>query len=179
LWVRQGRTDAWIAHKLDVSLEQLDQFKRDQGLDGDPTDTEQTPEPSVAAAEVVGREEDESEVREYEPEDLAPMEDLYEREPEAEPEPRVAEPPEATEPEPARRRRRGRRGGRRRGARMRASFEATFDHGAEGYGLWFDPAIADEQVYAEHWAGHRAVAVTVEPDAITIRRVEQGDSEAL
>ena len=51
--------------------------------------------------------------------------------------------------------------------------EGTFDHGdEEGYGLWLDPAIADDPVYSEHWAGHRAVEVQVEPDRITIRRVE-------
>src|SRR5206468_657315 len=34
LWVRQGRTDAWIPHKLDISVDQLAQFKRDHQLDG-------------------------------------------------------------------------------------------------------------------------------------------------
>src|SRR6266545_6354938 len=44
LWVRQGRTDAWIAHKLDISVEDLEQFKRDHHLTGDPAPA---PEPSV------------------------------------------------------------------------------------------------------------------------------------
>src|SRR3712207_736636 len=35
-WVRQGRTDAWIAHTLQVTVQQLQSFKREQGLDGDP-----------------------------------------------------------------------------------------------------------------------------------------------
>ena len=35
--------------------------------------------------------------------------------------------------------------------------EGTFDHGDEGYGLWLDPAVQDDPVYAEHWAGHRPV----------------------
>ena len=39
--------------------------------------------------------------------------------------------------------------------------EGTFDHGEEGYGLWLDPAIEDNPVYAEHWAGHRPVEVAV------------------
>ena len=52
--------------------------------------------------------------------------------------------------------------------------QATFDHGDEGYGLWLDPAIADDPIYSEHWAGHRPVEVTVEPDRIVIRR--SGDS---
>lgn len=165
--MRQGRTDAWIAHKLDVSVEQLDQFKRDQGLDGEPAAPEQRAEPSVEPTEYGDFQEDESEAREPEAE-AEPADEA----PEPEPEPEAAEPEPASEP--ARRRRRGRRGGRRRPSRAQASFEATFDHGAEGYGLWLDPAVADEEVYTEHWAGHRAVAVTVEPDAITIRRVEEG-----
>jgi hypothetical protein len=44
------------------------------------------------------------------------------------------------------------------------------DHGEEGYGLWLNPSIADDPVYAEHWAGKRRVEVTVEPDQIVIRR---------
>ncbi len=48
--------------------------------------------------------------------------------------------------------------------------EGTFDHGEEGYGLWLDPAIQDNPIYAEHWAGHRPVEVTVEEDQIVIRR---------
>ena len=55
------------------------------------------------------------------------------------------------------------------GARRNA-YEATFDHGEEGYGLWLDPAVVDNPVYSEHWAGHRAVTVIVEADSITIRR---------
>ncbi len=49
--------------------------------------------------------------------------------------------------------------------------EASFDHGGdEGYGLWLDPAVAEDPVYAEHWKGHEAVEVTIEPDRIVIRR---------
>ena len=68
-----------------------------------------------------------------------------------------------------RRRRRGGRGRRRVGDAKRA-FEGTFDHGEEGYGLWLDPDVADNPVYAEHWAGHRPVEVTIEEDQIVIRR---------
>jgi len=39
-------------------------------------------------------------------------------------------------------------------------------------GLWLDPAVADDPIYAEHWAGHRPVAVTIEEDQIVIRRSE-------
>src|SRR5215212_4851883 len=31
-WVRQGRTDAWIAHQLEVSVREIDTFKREHEL---------------------------------------------------------------------------------------------------------------------------------------------------
>src|SRR6195256_6638248 len=31
-WVRQGRTDAWIAHQLEVTVQQIEAFKRDNDL---------------------------------------------------------------------------------------------------------------------------------------------------
>ena len=69
------------------------------------------------------------------------------------------------------RRRRGRRGGRGRSrTRKPKALEGTFDHGEEGYGLWLDPAVQDDATYAEHWAGHRPVTVTIEPDRIVISR---------
>ena len=68
-----------------------------------------------------------------------------------------------------RKRRRGRRGGRGRRKRPGA-LEGTFDHGDEGYGLWLDPAVQDDPVYAEHWAGHRPVTIVVEPERIVITR---------
>ena len=69
------------------------------------------------------------------------------------------------------RRRRGRRGGRRSTRRKSTPLEATFDHGEEGYGLWLDPAVQDDPIYAEYWAGHRPVEVAIEEDQIVIRRV--------
>ena len=75
---------------------------------------------------------------------------------------------------PAPRRRRSRRG-RRSSTRAGVPLEGTFDHGEEGYGLWLDPAIQDNPVYAEHWAGHRPVEVTVEEDRIVIRRSGSDD----
>src|SRR5437660_10724428 len=32
-WVRQGRTDAWIAHQLEVTVQQIQAFKREQELE--------------------------------------------------------------------------------------------------------------------------------------------------
>jgi hypothetical protein len=76
------------------------------------------------------------------------------------------------------RRRRGRRGGRGRTRRKQQALEGTFDHGDEGYGLWLDPAIQDDPVYAEHWAGHRPVNVTVEAERIIISRAgEESDGD--
>jgi hypothetical protein len=163
LWVRQGRTDAWIAHKLDITVEQLEQFKRDHRVNGEPAPP--APEPFETAE--VSADDRGPEGEEVEPEAEAEELDRTEEE-EVE--------PQATESAPGRRRRRGRRGGRRQEAKGSASFEGTFEHGEEGYGLWLDPSVADDEVYAEHWAGHRQVAVTVESDAITIRRVEDGGS---
>ena len=31
-WVRQGRTDAWIAHQLEVTVQQIEAFRRDNDL---------------------------------------------------------------------------------------------------------------------------------------------------
>jgi hypothetical protein len=175
LWVRQGRTDAWIAHKLDISVDQLRTFKREQGLDGEPEPAPSPPPADFGTPDMLLDEAEEMPVAE----DVGPEVPEPEPEPEPEVEYHDTEPAaeESEDAEPRRRRRRGRRGGRRRTGRSAAdSFEATFDHGDEGYGLWLDPAVADTDVYTEHWAGHRAVSVTVEPDAITIRRAdEDGD----
>ena len=37
-WVRQGRTDAWIAHQLEVTVQQIQAFKREQDLEADGSD---------------------------------------------------------------------------------------------------------------------------------------------
>ena len=83
----------------------------------------------------------------------------------------------AEEEESARPRRRSRRGGRTRrtAARSSAPLEGTFDHGEEGYGLWLDPAVQDNPIYAEHWAGHRPIEVLVEEDQIVIKRAGSDD----
>jgi hypothetical protein len=88
--------------------------------------------------------------------------------------------PEREDGEPdgaPRRRRRGRRGGKRHRT-PRKAYEATFDHGGEGYGLWLDPSVADNPVYSEHWAGHRAVTVSFDAEAITIRRADTGQPDS-
>ncbi len=91
-----------------------------------------------------------------------------------------AKEPETAEDEGERpaRRRRGRRGGRRTGRpKPSEALEATFDHGDEGYGLWLDPAVQDDPVYAEYWAGHRPVVVSIEEEQIVIRRSNGDDGD--
>src|SRR6202795_385923 len=34
-WVRQGRTDAWVAHQLEVTVRDIEQFKRQNELVSD------------------------------------------------------------------------------------------------------------------------------------------------
>src|ERR1700755_1734885 len=37
-WVRQGRTDAWIAHQLEVSTTELREFRKQHGFEPDADD---------------------------------------------------------------------------------------------------------------------------------------------
>jgi hypothetical protein len=166
-WVRQGRTDAWIAHQLEVTVQQIEQFKRENELapDGD------APEAGANDArdfddEIDLRAEDDALIAAELEADAARAAEEGDDEDEAE---------EGEDGAPARRRR-GRRGGRRRRPGRTSALEGSFDHGEEGYGLWLDPAVAENPVYAEHWAGHRPVEVTIEEDRIVIRRAGE-DSE--
>jgi hypothetical protein len=165
-WVRQGRTDAWIAHQLEVSTAELREFRRRHDLSAE----------SEADADLDLRDEIEAEIEAtMAEEDNGEETDELEEEGEAVTAAPLAGEDEGAEGEEAeegagRRRRRRRRGGRGRSRRSGAAMEATFDHGEEGYGLWLDPAVADDPVYAEHWAGHREVEVTIEPERIVIRR---------
>jgi hypothetical protein len=168
-WVRQGRTDAWIAHQLEVTVQQIQAFKREQGLepDGDPDagpgvdfDDEidlRAEDDALIAAELEAADAQRAEQEEDEAEEGDEDEEGEARKT---------------------RRRRGRRGGRRStGRRKTNTLEATFDHGEEGYGLWLDPAVQDDPIYAEYWAGHRPVEVAIEEDQIVIRRVGDDDAD--
>jgi hypothetical protein len=169
-WVRQGRTDAWIAHQLEATVQQIQAFKREQDLepDGDeaaaPEDVDLRAQDDAAIAAEL-----EAEAARKAEEDAKAAEEAAKRAAEA--------PAEEEKPKP--RRRRAASGGRsrRRGAAARP-LEGTFDHGEEGYGLWLDPAVQDDPVYAEHWAGHRPVEVTIEEDQIVIRRAGGGEDDA-
>jgi hypothetical protein len=161
-WVRQGRTDAWIAHQLEVSTAELREFRRRHSLEtngeeGDDTDLRDEIEAEIEAAA-------------REREKLSDLEDeeAEEEAGEGEEEEEGATDKDADgERRPRRRRRRRGRGGRGRAA---ATLQGTFDHGEEGYGLWLDPSIADDPTYKENWEGKRRVEVTVEADQIVIRR---------
>src|SRR3954453_7074427 len=132
-WVRQGRTDAWIAHQLEVTVQQIEQFKRENELSAD----------GEAPEAVNGQGGDFDDEIDLRAEDDA----LIAAELEADAA-RAAEEGDDEDGEeggeegdqPARRRR-GRRGGPRpRGGGRNSVLEGSFDHGEEGYGLWLDPA---------------------------------------
>ena len=180
-WVRQGRTDAWIAHQLDVSVGDIRSFKREHELA--PADAPDGETPGTEADEPDLRAEDDALVAE-----ALEAEQRQASEVEADAPPGTGEDEAGDEDtadtedgdEKPRRRRRGRRGGRgRTRTRKPKALEGTFDHGEEGYGLWLDPAVQDDPTYAEHWAGHRPVTVTIEPDRIVISRAgeDAGDGE--
>jgi hypothetical protein len=165
-WVRQGRSDAWIAHQLEVTVHQIQAFKREHGLepDGEPNGENAVDEVDLRAEDdaQIAAELEAEEARRAEEEAKA-AEEAARKAAEAE----AAEAAEEADEKPKRARARGRSRARTRSA---GPLEGTFDHGEEGYGLWLDPAVADDPVYAEHWAGHRPVEVTIEEDQIVIRR---------
>src|SRR5205807_9394368 len=120
-WVRQGRTDAWIAHQLEVTVQQIEAFKRENDLA-----PQEDGGAGPAFEEEVGlRAEDDALVAA----ELEAAEEEDVEEPEDEP---AAEEGGEERPAPSRRRR-GRRGGRRRRSGP-LELEGTFDHGEEGYG---------------------------------------------
>jgi hypothetical protein len=169
-WVRQGRTDAWIAHQLEVSTSELREFRKQHGFTPDEEDS--------ASGELDLRDEIEAEIEAAAAEEPEEEEEEEDEESEADEEGDDGEKPERSGEagdRPKRRRRRGRRGGRGR----RKDLEATFDHGeADGYGLWLDPAVKDNPVYAEHWAGKREVTVRIDADQIVIRRPGAAEPES-
>src|SRR4051794_10711360 len=179
-WVRQGRTDAWIAHQLEVTVQQIQAFKREHEL----APEENGNGNGAAYEEVDLRAEDDAQIaaeldaeakKAAEAAEKAAAEAAAEAAAKAE----AGEEPEEPSDDDDQPRRRRRRGGRNRTRRRGGSsaLEATFDHGEEGYGLWLDPAVQDDPVYAEHWAGHRPVEVTIEEEQIVIRRAGATEDE--
>jgi hypothetical protein len=160
-WVQQGRTDAWIAHQLEISATELREFRKQYDLSAD--------DENAGSSEIDLRDEIEAEIEAAaaeQPEDEEIEDDADEDE-------ESGEGSGAGGDRPKRRRRRGRRGGRSRGKAL----EATFDHGEDdGYGLWLDASVKDNPVYVEHWAGKRDVTVRIEADQIVIRRAGAPES---
>src|SRR4051794_21408465 len=144
-WVRQGRTDAWIAHQLEVTVQQIETFKRENDLV-----PEGAGEPGPAVDfddEIDLRAEDDALIAaELEAEQAAADSEEDEEDADEAPEEGDGEDAEAK----PKRGRRGRRGRSRSksNAGGALSFEGTFDHGEEGYGLWLDPAVEDNAIYA-------------------------------
>jgi len=156
-WVQQGRTDAWIAHQLDASTSELREFRRRHELDAAEEPAEDTDLRDEIEAEI------EAAMSEEAAEEPDEDEDHEDGEGDGDPE------ADGDGDGAPKRRRRRRRGGR--GRRPRPALQASFDHGTdEGFGLWLDPAVQDDPVYSEHWAGHRPVEITIEADRIVIRR---------
>ena len=184
-WVRQGRTDAWIAHQLEVTVQQIQAFKREQDLepdedggDGADVDLRATDDEAIAAeleAEAARKAEEEAKAAEEAARKAAEEAAEAERKAaeeaaEAERKKAEGEAEEEAKPKPKRTRRTRKR-------KAGTPLEGTFDHGEEGYGLWLDPDVQDDPVYAEHWAGHRPIEVTIEEDQIVIRRAGGGDDD--
>src|SRR5215213_5776539 len=129
-WVRQGRTDAWIAHQLEVTVQQIQSFKRENELeaDGDSAgepieeiDLRAEDDAAIAAeleAEAARRAEEEAKLAEEAAKRAAEE---------------AAEPTEddGDEKKPAPRKRARRSTRARRKEDATGSFEGTFDHGEE------------------------------------------------
>jgi hypothetical protein len=166
-WVRQGRTDAWIAHQVGVPASQLRDFRHRHGL----TAEGEEPDPDLDLRDEIEAE-IEAELGEPEPEPEEEEGATDEGEGERNGDGDADGDGKSDEDRAGGRRRRRRRG--RRGRGRRRPLEATFDQGEEeGYGIWLDPAVKDDPTYAEHWQGRRALKVTIEPERIVLERVDQ------
>ncbi|MDO8185940.1 hypothetical protein Q5424_05620 [Conexibacter sp. JD483] len=179
-WVRQGRTDAWIAHQLEVTTAQIASFKRENDLVADDVDTDtgadfddeidlRAEDDALIAAELeaaqAAKAKAEADAAEAKAKEEAARAKARKQDAESD------DDEDGDKPS----RRRGRRGGRGRRKVSAGPLEGSFDHGEEGYGLWLDPAVQDDPIYAEHWAGHRPIEITIEEDQIVIRRIGEDD----
>src|SRR5919199_267879 len=71
---------------------------------------------------------------------------------------------------------------RERGSREPVSvFEGVLDHGErDGWGMWFDPSVADDPIWKEHWSEVDSIVVKVAEDSIVLeaaRNVPQSASQ--
>ncbi|MEO6866736.1 MAG: hypothetical protein ABI200_01810, partial [Gaiellales bacterium] len=51
-----------------------------------------------------------------------------------------------------------------------STYEAVFDHGGNGYGVWFDGVVRDDPMYKQFWkgTGTRPLFVRIEEDRIVL-----------
>jgi cold shock CspA family protein len=62
------------------------------------------------------------------------------------------------------------RGGTREPASV---FEGVLDHGErDGWGMWFDPSVADDPIWKEHWTNVDSVVVKVAEDSIVLEAAQ-------
>ncbi|CAA9452222.1 MAG: hypothetical domain / Cold shock protein of CSP family [uncultured Rubrobacteraceae bacterium] len=56
-----------------------------------------------------------------------------------------------------------------------STFEGVLDHGErDGWGLWFDPSVADDPIWREYWSNVESVVVKVAEDSIVLEAVSGG-----
>jgi hypothetical protein len=157
-WVTQGRTDIWIAHALNSTPASISAFRSANGILRRELASESSgPDvpPPVAPPDAPPEEQP-----------AKPKRRSRARKPPAETV-AAAAPAETPSAEPSAAAKRRRRGGR--GRRRRDGYEAVLDTGGEGYGFWLDGAVRDDPLFAEHWAGKRAITVRIEADQIIIK----------
>jgi hypothetical protein len=174
-WVEQGRTDIWIAHTLNSTPASISAFRSQHGiLRRDAAEGRGASVPPPVIPPDAPPEEPATKVRRRRTKKatggVAPL---------SGPLPGAAPAATATagaavvaasassSSDEASGRRRRRRGGR--GRKQPLGYEAALDHGDEGYGFWLDGAVRDDPVFAEHWAGRRAILVRIEADQIVVR----------
>ena len=167
-WVRQGRTDAWIAHQLEVTVQQIQSFKRENELEADG-------ESAGAPEEVDLRAEDDAAI-------AAELEAEEARR--AEEEAKLAE-------EAAKRAADEDERGRREEARAPARAPAAAAAAASAPGRSRAPSTTARRATAcgstprsrtipstpSTGPGHRPVEVTIEEDQIVIKRAGGGDED--
>src|SRR4051812_50004033 len=139
-WVHQGRTNAWIAHQLEVSVRDIDAFKREHELV--PAEQHEDPPEDPFGARV-----------EEEPDLRAEDDALVAAELDAEPEEEIEA--ESAEGEEKPKRRRGRRGGRGRrtggGGGSRQPLGGTFGPRGGGDGLGVAPPRPGSPRHPRAW----------------------------
>ena len=160
-WVEQGRTDVWIAHTLNSTPASISAFRSSHGILRRDIASEARSAPPVIPPDAPPEESPTKRRRRAKKPVGAPPLSA----PAADQAPAIVAAATGDDDGPTRKRRR--RGGR--GRKRPAGYEAVLDHGDEGYGFWLDGAVRDDPVFAEHWAGVRALSVRVEADQIVIR----------